>query len=191
MRQPRLHLNLASEPFRRDRPIFVASVALSALLGIALLAQIWLIVAQHGQAADARSAAANLETQIEKLDREQSQIAGVLRQPQNAEVFEQSVFLNTLLARKAISWTRIFSDLESVVPHNVRLVSVRPQIGAQNQVVLDLYVGSMTPEPVIDMLMKLETSPVFGRTTIVNSLPPSQSEPFYRFRLTVNYAQKL
>ena len=39
----------------------------------------------------------------------------VLRQPQNAEVLDRSVFLNDLLMRKGVSWTRIFSDLENVL----------------------------------------------------------------------------
>jgi len=36
-------------------------------------------------------------------------------------------FLNGLITRKSISWSRIFSDLERVIPHNVRLLAVRPQ----------------------------------------------------------------
>jgi len=38
---------------------------------------------------------------------------------------ERSLFLNALIDRKAISWTKLFADLEKVVPYNVRLVSVR------------------------------------------------------------------
>ncbi len=40
-------------------------------------------------------------------------------------MLERSLFLNTLIERKAISWTKIFADLEKVLPYNVRLVSVR------------------------------------------------------------------
>ena len=41
-------------------------------------------------------------------------------------MLERSVFLNALLYRKGISWTRIFADLEKVVPHNVRIMSDPP-----------------------------------------------------------------
>ena len=47
---------------------------------------------------------------------EQAQLDAVLRKPENAEVLERSVFLNALLVRKGISWTRIFADLEKVLP---------------------------------------------------------------------------
>ena len=191
MKQPKLHLNLASEPFRRDRPVFVASVVVSVLLALALVTQVSMILTQRAQAAEARTTIAALEKQAATFDREMASVSTTLRRPENAEVLERSLFLNILLARKGISWTRIFSDLETVVPHNVRLISVRPQANSQNNVMLDLYVGTQAPEPVIDMMMKMETSPLFGKVTIVNTLPPSQSEPFYRSRVTVNYAQKL
>lgn len=187
----RYSLNLASEPFRRDRPILVASIALAGVLTILLAALVWLALVERNNAREARESIAKLEAQIAALDREQAQIAQTLRMPENSQVFERSVFLNELIARKGISWTRIFSDLESVLPHNVRIISVRPQVNAANQVQLDLFVGSQTTEPVVDMLMKLESSPVFGRTAIASWLPPSQTEPLFRYRLTVQYAQQL
>ena len=66
--------------------------------------------------------------------------------PQNAVVLERSVLLNQLIERKSISWTRIFSDLEQVMPYNVALISVRlPQINSRNEVLLDMVVGAKEP----------------------------------------------
>jgi hypothetical protein len=76
------------------------------------------------------------------------------------------------------------------MPGTVRLVSVRPQITPQNLIVLDMTVGSLSSEPVIDLLMRLEGSPLFGATTVTNLLPPSQNETLYRYRVSVNYAPK-
>ena len=47
---------------------------------------------------------------------EQARQDAILRQPENAEVLERSLFLNALLYRKGISWTRIFADLEKSFP---------------------------------------------------------------------------
>ena len=85
----------------------------------------------------------------------------------------------------------MFADLESVFPASVRLVAVRPYLTADNQVQLDMVVGSASPEPVIDLIKKLESSHVFGATALLSSQPPSQNEPIYRYRLSVSYAQKL
>lgn len=192
MSHPRIGINLASEPFRRDRPIFAASVAVSVVLGLLLIVLTWMAILQRSQAAAARDAIAALEKQIQTLDREQAKINGVLRKPENAQVLDQSVFLNILLQRKGISWTKIFGDLETVIPYNVRIISVRPQVDpSNNHVQLDLFVGAQTTEPIIEMMMKLEQSSLFGKVSIANWLPPTQTEPYYRNRLTVNYAQKL
>ena len=78
------------------------------------------------------------------------------------------------------------------MPYNVRLVSVRlPQIDSQNQVLLDMVVGADDFGPVLSLLKKLEASPQFGPTTVVNSIPPSQTDKLWKYRVSVNYAQKL
>ncbi len=106
-------------------------------------------------------------------------------------MIERNAFLNVLLYRKGISWTRIFEDLEGALPHNVRLVSVRPQVTANNDLILDMVVGAASNEPVIELLKRLESSPLFGATSVQSWLPPSQNEPLYRYRVSVNYVQKL
>jgi hypothetical protein len=187
----RIQINLASEPFRRDRPMVFASAVVAMLLAGVLAMLVYLAASERDRSAVSREMMRRLDTQLRAISTEETKLQAVLRQPENAEVLDRSVFLNGLLARKGVSWTKIFSDLEEVAPHNVRLVQVRPQISPSNQVSLDMVVAAQSVEPILAFLMKLEASPVFGATTIQNSLPPSQSEPLYRYRVSVNYAQKL
>jgi Tfp pilus assembly protein PilN len=187
----RIPVNLASDPFRRDRPLIVASAAVALLLTGLLVMLIYLAIGERDRAAEARDAMAQVQRQLDTLSREESRFQAVLRKPDNAEVLDRSVFLNALLLRKGVSWTKIFEDLESVTPHNVRLMSVRPQISSRNDLLLDMWVASQSTEPVLNFVMQLEQSPLFGATTVHNSLPPSQNEPLYRYRVSVNYAQKL
>jgi type IV pilus assembly protein PilN len=187
----RIAVNLASEPFRRDRAMIVASSIVAALLGAMLVMLVYLAIGERDRAAEARATLELQERQLQTIEREDAKLGGVLRRIENAEVLDRSLFLNSLIHRKAVSWTKIFSDLEGVMPHNVRLMSIRPQISAKNELVLDMWVGAQAPEPAVNMVMQLEQSPLFGSTTVHNQLPPSQNEPLYRFRISVNYAQKL
>ena len=188
----RVPINVASEPFRRDRPMLVAVSAGCIALALMLAFEISTITSQRHQAADTRVAIDRVNAQLRVVNDEQSKLDATLRRPENAEVLERSLFLNTLIERKAISWTRIFADLEKVMPYNLRLVSVRlPEVDSQNQVLLDMTVSSKEVAPVLDLLKRMEGSPQFGPTSVVNSLPPSQTDPFYRYHLTVSYAQKL
>jgi Tfp pilus assembly protein PilN len=185
----RIALNLSSEPFRRDRPIVVASVATGLFL-IGLLAMlVFLAVQESGQATEARQEIARLRKSVAALNREQAELAGLLQKPENVAVLDRVLFINTLLYRKGISWTKVFSDLESVLPYNVRLISVRPQVDSRNEIFLTMAVGSQTQPPVIEMLKRLENSPLFGSVEVHTWIPPSQNEPLYRYQVSVNYSR--
>jgi type IV pilus assembly protein PilN len=188
----RIEVNLASEPFRRDRPMLVASVACGVVL-VALLGVLsFLIVSERGRQTESRTAVAKLNAQLRTISAEQAQLDNTLHQPMNAEVLERSLLLNSLIQRKAISWTKLYSDIESVKPDNVRLVQVSlPQINARNEVTLNMGVGAKEQGPVIEFLKRLENSPLFGPTNLSRSSPPTQNEPLWHFRVTVSYAQKL
>jgi hypothetical protein len=187
----RVPINLASEPFRRDRPLIAGSIAVGVMLLGLLGVLIYLAAAERARAAEARDAIAKTEAQLKAVGKGRANLENILRQQQNTEVLDRSVLLNELLARKGVSWTRIFSDLENVTPPNVRVITVRPQIRPNNDLLLDMVVGSQSAESILNFLMQLEASNVFGKTTQHTTLPPSQTEPLYRSRITVNYAQKL
>jgi type IV pilus assembly protein PilN len=188
----RIPINLASDPFRRDRPLLVAAGAATALLAIVLCGLLYLIAVDRSRSGETRARVNRLNQELGAISSEQTHLDATLRQPANASVLERSLLLNTLVERKSVSWTRIFADLEAVMPPNVRLIQVRlPQIDSRNQVLLDMVVGSQSPEPVITFLKQLQASPRFGPATVHNSAPPTDNEPLYRYRVSVNYAQKL
>jgi len=150
-----------------------------------------MIVNERQAKSDLVAAIAQTEKQVSGMTSEQATLEASMRKVENADVLERSVFLNTLIARKGISWSRLFADLEQVMPYNVRLVALRPQANAKNEIQLEMTVAAQSIEPVIDLLKRMESSAVFTIPSMATMLPPSQSEPLYRYRVSVNYAQKL
>jgi len=187
----KIPINLASQPFRRDRPMLVGSVVVCLLLVGTLGLLISLILMDRRQLKDVRRDVARLNGVLRQVTAEQAGLNAMLRRPENAEVLERTVFLNQLLYRKGISWTKIFSDLGQTLPPSVRLMTIRPFVNKENKVTVDMTVGAESPAAVIDFLKALESSPLFESVSAPSSLAPSQAEPLYRARLTVNYAQKL
>src|SRR5262245_16542251 len=133
-----IQVNLASQPFRRDRPLVLAGVGGGLLLGAVLAFQLSLIWFNRQSTLEARAEVSSLQQRAQTMAAEQAQLEATLRQPKNAAALEESLFFNGLLRRKGISWTRIFSDVEGVLPGNVRLISVRPQVNQYNQVELQM-----------------------------------------------------
>ena len=187
----KIPINLASQPFRRDRAMLAGSIAVCVLLTATLGVLAVLISSDRAQMADVRQDIGRLNQRIRLLNAEQAKLNAVLTKPENAEVLEQSVFLNTLLYRKGISWTRIFSDLEKIVPYNVKISNIRPSVDAQNHVTLNMTVATETTEAYVLLLIALENSPAFGDVTEASRIPPNQSDPLWRIQVTMTYAQNL
>lgn len=190
-------MNLASHPFRRERTGNAVCVAACVALLCSLLVLTSLTLSERGQAAQERRAIDAQTAEMRQLQRKESQFQSVLARPQNADVFAVSVFLNELIARRAVSWTRVFRDLGTVLPGDMRLEVIRlPQIPAQeangtNHVQLDMVVAAKDPAVVLTLLKHLEQSPLFGSVSVVSQTPPTQNDPNYKYRVTVAYAQKL
>lgn len=187
----RLPLNLASQPMRRDRPILVASAVVAVLLCISLVALIGLAITDRRNMNESRKVIARVQAQLNQTNAAQAQIDAQMRLPENATVLYRSLMFNQLIQRKAISWTRIFADLEKVLPHNVRIASIRPTLNGRNELSLEMVVAADTPEPLIGFVVNLEQSDVFGDISQSTQVPPTQNDPFVRLHLTVTYDQKL
>src|SRR5262249_50257606 len=128
---------------------------------------------------------------IATVQAQQNEITRTLRKPENAEVLETSMFINTLLLRKGISWTRIFADLEHTIPYNVKIVQIHPLLDSQNHIMLDMTVAFDQQTAEFDLLKALAGSPLFGDAKLQLIEPPKQSEPMYRLHLRTPYAQAL
>ena len=184
-------VNIATQPFRRDRPMLIGSAVAALLLAGLLGMLIYLNVLERDRVLAAQVDLDRLGLQVRAVAADQAKLDAILKRPENAQVLDRSVLINTLLYRKGISWTKIFADLEKILPHNVRVISIRPAVNAEDQIVLEMSVGAEQTEPLIQFLIKLENSDLFGHTAVSSILPPSQSEPLYRYKVNVNYAQKI
>ena len=194
---PPTTINLASEPFRRERAQNAALAMISVGLTCSLLVLIVLILHERAQAADLRRGIETDRAELQRLQNQESRYSTFVSKPANADVFATSVLLNELIARRGVSWTRVFKDLATVMPTEVRLVGVRlPQVAAEqgtgiNRVQLDMIVGTDHPDAVIDLLKRLQKSSLFGPAQVMTQTPPTQNDPLFKYRVTVAYAQKL
>ena len=187
----KIPINLASQPFRRDRAMIVASSAVSVLLVFTLTVLLNLARQDTKQLGDVRHEVASLKQQIQTFAAQQARLDAVVHKPENETVLERSVFINTLLERKGISWNQILTDLEKTIPYNVKLQRIRPTVDDQGHVVLDMIMASEGAGPAIGALKAFNANPLFGNVELKNTQPGTQTEPLYRMTLDVTYAQKL
>ena len=187
----KIPINLASQPFRRDRAMIALSIAVSVVLVMTLSGLIYLAFTDRKQLAGVRLDLDHFNRETRVVAVEQAKLDAVLRRPENTEVLERSMLLNQLLYRKGISWTKILEDLGKTLPWNVQIINIRPYLNKDNQVTLDMTVGSQSQGAIIEFLKALESASFFQSASAPSSQAPTQTEPLFRSRVLVNYAQKL
>jgi hypothetical protein len=190
-RRMRIPINLASQPFRHDRALLLGSAVLAVVMLGTLIMLISLARTDSKQKRESAKQLVEARQQLTLVRKDLATVEKELRQPRNEAVLETSTLLNDILLRKGISWTRIFSDLEKVIPYNVQVLQIRPQVDKNNRIYLQMVLGADQPAQITACIEKLEGSEVFGATRVTTIVPPSQTDPLFRYQVTVIYAQKL
>ncbi len=190
-RTPSAGLNLATSPAGGYRAFFaLACVAAAGLLALsATLAMTF--ASSEGPPEGLVERERQLLAERGRLDRLRAEAAAGLEGERTEEVLERTAFLNELLIRKGVSWTHTFLDLEKVLPVNVRMLSISPEVAVGDTIRLDMTVSAKAPADFIEFLKALEGSALFGSPALRGSAPPSEGEPTFRYQLSVEYDQQL
>lgn len=186
-----LQLNLSSKPFGHERQFWVLSAAAVAVL---LLIGAWLLTdfyRKNRLPGDLVVAETQRTAELQQLIAREASLRSQLNNPDTVDVYDRSYFLNQLLTRKGVSWTKTFADLEVVLPPRVLMMQIRPEVTFDNKVQLEMRVGAETPKDFIEFVIALEQSEMFGPPDVRGYSPPNDNEPYYRYDLTVRYDQAL
>jgi len=163
----RLDINLATRPYE-DAAEFWARWGLGVgVLALATLLLLGWTVRSWVNAGRDRHNIAALQQQIEEREKERSQAQAFLDMATNRSTRDQSQFLNSLIRRKAFSWTRVFEDLEQVMPSNLHVTSLQPEYNEQSVMQLDMKVTGDTRNAVVDLIHRMEGSKHFRNAQLV------------------------
>ncbi|GGH16345.1 PilN domain-containing protein [Silvibacterium dinghuense] len=153
----RISLNLASQPYVDLRAILKRLRVIMLILALLVLPLWWLLHAKEGEAAAATARVDAVERHVRQLELEQQSYQAMMQQPQNAAVLKQSDFLNGLFRRKSFSWTATMTDLETVLPTGVQVLSIDPQVAKDGSVTIHMRVSGAR-DRAIELVRNLEKS---------------------------------
>jgi hypothetical protein len=164
----RLDINLATQPYEDPREFWGRWGLGVGLLALVTLALIGWAVQGWTKAGRDRRHIAELHAQIAERDKERARAQSFLDMSVNRSTRDQSQFLNGLIQRKSFSWTRVFEDLEVVMPSNLHVVSLRPELTEQNQMALDMRVAGDTRSAAVDLVHRMEGSRHFQGAQLIS-----------------------
>jgi|SRR5271165_1930986 len=157
----RLDINLATRPYEDAREFWarwgigVGALGLLTLVLVILAARGWINAGRD------RATIRQLEQQIAALDIEKAEAQARLELAANRSTRDQSQFLNALIERKGFSWTRVFEDLERVMPGPLHVLALKPAMNEQGQLELEMRVAADTRAGALDLVHRMEGSPHF------------------------------
>ncbi len=189
----RLNINLATKPYLDLRRVLVQWGGLVLLLALCTAGLVWKAVSNWREASEGNAKIAVLKTEIAALDRQHEQALALLRLPQNVPVLNTSKFLNGLIARKSFSWTRVFMQLEQIMPPRLHVVSISPELQtATSTVEVHLTVAGTSRDAAVELMKRLEQSSSFREARIVeeSSIQGKDSPDTVQFHVTAVYVPR-
>jgi len=156
----KVRLNLASNALQTHRRFLAASTLVGAIAAIVFLALGWHVysIRKADQALRARIDQERREMAV--LVRQHTELEQFFARPENARLAERSAYLNTLIDEKSLNWTRMFMDLEKILPSGVRLVGIEPRT-EKGRVQIKFLVHASNDQAKLQFLRALEDSPAF------------------------------
>jgi hypothetical protein len=172
-----LRTNLATRPFYNERAAHVA-IGLAAFIVFLITAlNVGQVVrlSKHNTELSSRTGAESAEA--ERLTAEAARIRGTINKDELALIVGAAREANSLIDQRTFSWTAFFNRIETTLPPDVMLTSVRPSVkdGATH---VDIGVLARRAEDIDEFMDKLEGTGAFQ--DIVPATQDRTEEGLYR-----------
>jgi type IV pilus assembly protein PilN len=162
-----LNINLATKPYQDVRRVLRQWGGLALLLALCTGWLLWTAYTNWHQSREVNAKIAVLNSEIAALDHQHDQALAMVQLPANRPVLDDSKFLNGLIARKAFSWTRVFMQLEQIMPPRLHVVSIQPSLSPKNDTVeVHMSVAGTSRDAAVELVKRLEQSPSFRNARI-------------------------
>jgi len=162
----RVNINLATHPYEDLRRFWLRWGGALAALGLLTLLLAYSALAGWVTARKDSDLIRQSQEQIAARDQEKASAEAILNRPENQSTRDRSQFLNDLFQRKAFSWTKVFEDLERVMPPRLHVVSIRPEMAPDNQLEIKLVVAGESRDRALELVRRMEGSQRFQQTQI-------------------------
>jgi Tfp pilus assembly protein PilN len=160
------NLNLSTQPFPAYRVANAGLLCVLVILGIVSALQAVGFVEYSDLARSTRSSEQESRVVAESLGKRVGELESRLDRPESAAKLNEIGFLNHLILRKDLSWTKLFRVLEDMVPQNVHLTNLTPDIGANGDVTLRLGVRARSIADMTQFIERVEHSPLFENVMV-------------------------
>jgi type IV pilus assembly protein PilN len=168
-----MRINIATKPLQTHRRFFAFSAVTGTLAAVLFLLLGWHVNSVRKADAAFRSQSAATLHRMEALIVERQDLERFFSEPSNAQLHDRATFVNSIMDARSFNWTRMFMDLETILPNGVHVLSVEPK-QVNGQAAVKLTVGASNEEEKQQFLRALEQSGTFSHLQLTNIRAPHQ-----------------
>jgi hypothetical protein len=152
--------NLATSPFYNERAAHIA-IGLAALLVLAItVVNVVQVVRLSKHSTELSSQTGAERAEAERLTAEAARIRGTINKDELARIVGAAREANLLIDQRTFSWTAFFNRIETTLPPDVMLTSVRPSV-KEGRTHVAIGVLGRRAEDIDEFMEKLEATGAF------------------------------
>jgi hypothetical protein len=182
-------LNLATRPFRNNTVVGSALAAIIVALVLATAYNLYFFLHYGGNYAQLQSDETTDRARLETIEGEEAKLAQEIQGRDFKRLYDRGRFASDLILRRSFSWTLLFNRLETVVPPEVMMTAIRPNI-TTDAIAIRIEGVAKNQGAFIALQEKLQANPAFARVYPVNERRLNPSRPETTFALTFGYMPK-
>src|SRR5262249_48158595 len=186
----RLNINLASRKYEEVRRFYLRwSVTLAVLAGLTVILAT-LAALSYSRSAQSGREIKDLQQKVAALQRQRDALIAIENRPENRDVAVQKNFWNAQIAKRKLSWTQLFNDLQKIMPNRAFLNSVKPELTRDNRLMLKLVIAGEKRDDARELQKRMEDSARFHAPHIdTETLEKGQKSapPLWKFEIGTEY----
>jgi hypothetical protein len=171
-------INLATRPFRNDR-LLALLFTLAAVATVAITVAHAVVAVRLAKGGARHEQVRRVEQEVAQLREEASRSRAA--QPDAATLARWSL-MKDLVDRRMFSWTRLFEQLETTLPWQVRLISLTPKV-SRGDVSIGMTAAANPPGVGLELIDTLESRGPFAEVYPISTTQLDNGEASYVYEL--------
>lgn len=186
----RLNINLASRKYEDVRRFFLLWRIALASLSVLTVLLATLAGFSYVRSKKSGREIKDLQQKVAALQKRRDQLMAAENSPENRDVTQQKIFWNQQIAKRNLSWTQLFNDLQTIMPSRAYLNSVQPELTHDNRLNLKISIAAEKRPDARELETRMEDSNRFhGPKIITETLQKGQKNapPIWKFEIETGY----
>ena len=179
-------LNLSTRPFRNNTVVGTVLAAVAAAVVLATVYNGSIYLSHGGRYEQIRREEQDHLERLSKVETEERALAREIQRRDFRRLYGRGQFAGELILKRAFSWTLLFNHLENVIPPEVMMTAIRPQITSQG-IVIRVDGIAKNHDGLYALEDTLQKIPVFTHVQPLNERKINPGRPDISFAMNFDY----